>query len=90
MKLEKATDGKHKYVAVFNDGKRVAFGAFGYNDFTKTGDKEARKRYLARHKANEDWNNPKTAGALSKALLWGDSRSVNDNLRAFKRRFNID
>ena len=89
MKLEVAKDGKHKYVAVFYDGQRVPFGARGYTDFTLTGDKDARQRYIARHKSNEDWNNPRSAGALAKRLVWGDSRSVAENTRAFNRRFGL-
>lgn len=87
MKLEKATDNKHKFVAVFKDGKRVAFGKHLADDFTITGDEDARRRYLARHKPNENWENPRTAGALSKWLLWGASTSLAENLRTFKNRF---
>jgi hypothetical protein len=90
MKLEVAKDGKHKYVAVFDDGKRVPFGARGYDDFTKTADQDQRARYLARHRASEDWNDPHTPASLSRWILWGQSRSIQDNLRAFKRRFNMD
>lgn len=89
MELHKATDGTHKYVAVFADGKRVPFGAVGYQDYTQHHDKVRRARYLMRHKSRESWSNPKTAGALSRWLLWGDSTSVEANLRAFKRRFSL-
>ena len=89
MNLERATDGKHKWVAVFEDGKRVSFGAKGYQDYTQHGDKLRRANYLSRHKTGESWSNPKTAGALSRWILWGDSTSLDANVKAFKRRFSL-
>jgi hypothetical protein len=89
MKLIRANDGKHKYIAEFNDGKRVSFGAVGYDDYTITHDKEQRARYIKRHSAHENFNDPKTAGALSRWILWGDSTSVLANKRAYENKFNV-
>jgi hypothetical protein len=89
MKLTPSTDGVHKYVAEFDDGTKTRFGAAGMDDYTKTQDKDQRLRYLMRHRKNENWNNPKSAGALSRWILWGDSTSIAENLAAFKRRFNL-
>ena len=89
MELHRATDGKHKWVAVFADGKRVSFGAVGYKDYTQHHDKLRRANYLSRHRSSESWNDPRTAGALSRWILWGDSTSLEANLRAFKRRFSL-
>jgi hypothetical protein len=88
MKLIPSTDGIHKYVAEFDDGTKTKFGASGYQDYTQPPhDKERRMLYLIRHKKNENWNNPKSAGALSRWILWGDSTSIATNLAAYKRRF---
>jgi len=76
-----------KYRAVFSDGKKVDFGASGMDDYTKTHDKEQRQRYLSRHRGNEQWSNPRTAGALSRWILWGESTSLQQNIADFKRRF---
>ena len=46
-------DGK-KYFIITNTGKRVYFGATGYEDFTTHKDEERKQRYIARHKKNED------------------------------------
>ena len=81
-----------KYDAFFEtDGrtKKVSFGARGMSDYTQHHDKERRQRYLDRHRANENWNQPDTAGSLSKHLLWGESTSFRENLSAFKRKFNL-
>jgi len=84
-------EGK-KYVAEFlmDSGrtKHVHFGASGYTDYTLGATHEQREHYRTRHK-KEDWTNPTTAGALSRFILWGDSRNLQMNIRAFKSRFNL-
>ena len=94
ISIKKDTDGKHKMLAVFknketNRNKTVHFGAVGYDDYTKTGNKEQRERYLARHSKREDFNNPTTAGALSANILWGSSTSIEQNIKAFKKKFKL-
>ena len=86
MKLTRATDGVHKWVAEFSDGTKTKFGATGMDDYTITHDKDQRLRYLMRHRKNENWNNPKSAGALSRWILWGDSTSIEQNLKAYERK----
>jgi len=81
-------EGK-KLRALFDDGTHTDFGAAGMDDYTKTHDKDQRMRYLTRHSKNENWRNPKSAGALSRFILWGDSTSIEANLAAYKRRFNL-
>ena len=81
-----------KYVALFDDNgrsKTIHFGSKGMDDYTLTRNKEQRERYLTRHRANEDWNKPDSAGALSRWILWGDSTSINKNIAVFKKRFNL-
>jgi hypothetical protein len=89
MELHRATDGKHKWTAEFSDGTRVSFGAKGYQDYTQHHNPLRRENYLSRHRTTENWRNPKTAGALSRWILWGDSTSLEANVRAFKRRFSL-
>ena len=89
MKLERATDSKHKWVAVFDDGTRTPFGYAGMQDYTQHHDKLRRANYLSRHRSRESWNNPKTAGSLSRWILWGDSTSLQTNLAAFRKRFSV-
>lgn len=57
-KIYYARDGTHKYEALV-----------GYEDFLTHGNEERRKRYLARHKARENWNKP-SPGRYSARLLW--------------------
>jgi hypothetical protein len=87
MGLTVSPNPAKKYRYTFSDGKHTDFGSKGMDDYTKTKDKEQRARYLTRHRANEDWNNPRSAGSLSKHILWGDSTSIQTNLASFKRKF---
>jgi hypothetical protein len=89
MKLSRATDGKHKWVAEFKDGTHTKFGAVGMDDYTKTHDTAQRDRYRTRHKKDLETNDPKRAGFLSYYILWGDSTDIHSNLRAYQRRFNV-
>lgn len=87
VSLTRARDGKKKWIATFDDGKKTKFGAFGSNDYTITGDKEARRLYRLRHKSDLDTNDPTRAGYLSWFLLWGDSTNISENLKAYNNRF---
>jgi hypothetical protein len=75
IRMSRSDKPKKKYYALFkrkdNDReKRVYFGSAGMSDFTKHKDEERKKRYDARHKARENWNDPLTAGYWAKRILW--------------------
>jgi ABC-type sulfate transport system substrate-binding protein len=92
IKVEKVSDGKHKYQAIFdNDGrqKTTKFGASGMDDYTITGNKEQRDRYRQRHEKDLKTGDPTRAGFLSRYLLWGDSTSLQTNVASYKKRFNL-
>ena len=59
-----------KYYIITNTGKRVYFGAVGYEDFTTHKDEERKQRYIVRHKKNEDWTDINTPGFWSYHYLW--------------------
>jgi ABC-type sulfate transport system substrate-binding protein len=92
VKVEKISDGKHKYQAVFdNDGrqKTTKFGSSGMDDYTITKDTEQRERYRKRHAKDLKTGDPTRAGFLSYYLLWGDSTSLQTNVASYKKRFNL-
>lgn len=93
VKIIKSDNPKKKYMAIFdidNKKKTIHFGSAGMSDYTMNKDNERRKRYLDRHRKNENWNNPLTAGALSRWILWGDSTSIEQNIKNFKKKFGFD
>ena len=91
--IKKSDKAGKKLVAVFtrDNGrtKKTYFGQAGAPDYTITKDKAQRTRYLDRHRKNENWSNPESAGALSRWILWGPSTSRQENIRSFKKRFNL-
>jgi hypothetical protein len=89
MEIRNAEDGKHKYTAIFSNPKQtIHFGDINYQDYTQHKNLLRAKSYVNRHSKNEDWNNPRTAGALSYWLLW-HSPSFSNNLKTFSKRFKI-
>jgi hypothetical protein len=59
------------------------------DDYTITKDKEQRDRYRERHKKDLKTGDPSRAGYLSYYLLWGDSTSLQMNIEAYKKKFNL-
>ena len=86
--IMKSSRKNKKYMAMFKDGKVVHFGDTRYEDFTVHKDEERKRLYLLRHKKNEDWNNPYSAGSLSRYILW-NKPTINDSVEDFKKRFNL-
>tara|TARA_R110000822_G_scaffold294125_1_gene416157 strand:- start:1200 stop:1511 length:312 start_codon:yes stop_codon:yes gene_type:complete len=103
MKLEKVikSDAKNKkFTAIFcmcngksnccdKEKKKVHFGSKGMDDYTIKKDKEQRDRYRTRHKKDLETKDPTRAGYLSYYLLWGDSTSLQENIKDYKKRFNL-
>ena len=91
VQLKKSDVSGKKYTAVFYDDDRkkiktTHFGSAGMSDYTKHKDDERKQRYLDRHRANENWSDYKSAGSLSKNILWNKtsvSASYNDYLKKF-------
>ena len=82
-----------KMMAKFKDKKTgrestTHFGASGYKDWTAGATPEQRKNYRNRHKG-DNLTNPRSAGALSYYILWGNSSSKRENIASYKRRFNL-
>lgn len=68
----------------------VHFGATGYSDYTLHKDKDRKKRYIQRHRSNENWNKSgiHTAGFWSRWILW-NCPSLQASIRDTEHRFNI-
>lgn len=97
LRVTKTGKAYPAYKAVFRwpDGhtRTTSFGT-NSNFVSEKGDKTEADRaaYIKRHaaqKSRQDHNNPFTAGALSRHLLWGKSRSLRENLANFKRKFRL-
>ena len=89
ISISNSTRKEKKMVAKFDDGSATHFGLKGSSTYLDNKDDAKRSAYLKRHKANEQWNNPKTAGSLSKHILWGETTSLQANIKSFKKKFNL-
>jgi len=98
LEIVPAHDGVHKYKAVFlkDSGRKqtTKFGAEGYKDFIQYNkeDKdlaaEHKSLYLSRHRKTEHWDQPMTAGALSRWVLWNEP-TLQSSIADFRRRFSL-
>ena len=89
--IKKSNLPEKKMVAVFYDKektKTIHFGQAGASDYTIHKDSERKQRYITRHEKNENWNNPMTAGALSKYILW-NKPTLQESIKDFKKKFNL-
>ena len=93
LKLETSPNPEKKLRATFKTDsgreKHTDFGAKGMDDYTLTKDKEQRKRYRTRHAKDLETGDPTRAGLLSYYILWGPTTSRQENLRLYKKRFNL-
>ena len=92
-RIEPSPIAGKKLRAIFYDKdadkvKHTDFGATGYDDFTKTGDKEQRERYRTRHAKDLQTDDPTKAGFLSYYILW-NKPTIAGSVRDYKSRFNM-
>ena len=89
LSIQKSPLKNKKLRAYFNDNTHIDFGASGYTDYLQNNqDSNRKKLYINRHKARENWNNPKSAGALSRFILW-NKKTLNESILDYKKRFNL-
>lgn len=91
IKIVKSTKHDKKLMAVFEKNgreKTVHFGSAGMSDFHLHKNSARKQRYLDRHRKNENWNNPASAGCLSRYILWNKT-SLRASIADYKRRFHF-
>jgi hypothetical protein len=89
--LIEVSDRKGKrFKATFANGKVVHFGAKGGSTYIDHKDKTKRENYIKRHAVRENFDDPYSAGSLSRWLLWGDFTSLEKNHKAFMKKYNVN
>lgn len=91
--IKKSHRKDKKFDAVFETPqgrtKVTPFGAAGMSDYTKHKNKTRKQRYLNRHSGmGEHWNDPTTAGSLSRFVLW-NKKTLKASIADYKRRFHL-
>jgi hypothetical protein len=97
ISIQKSPNPTKKYRARFlKDGRIIHtdFGSKGMMDFIEYSKQDpelakARKSlYLTRHRKREHWEDPTSAGSLSRHILWNYD-TFDKSLEAFKNRFHL-
>ena len=68
--------------------KKVHFGQKGSSTYIDHRDEKKKDAYIARHKVNENFNNPMSAGSLSRFILWNKT-TLSASIADFKKRFKL-
>ena len=94
VEISKSSAKNKKLTAVFydNEGKKIKtvnFGDSRYSDYLQHKDKERRERYRKRHSVYLKGRGYDTAAHLSYWILWGDSSSLQTNINAYKKKYNL-
>ena len=91
--ISKSTKAGKKLMAKFTADtgrvKTVHFGSAGMDDYTKTKDKDQRRRYRQRHKKDLLTKDPTRAGYLAFHILWGPSTNLKENITSYKKRYGF-
>jgi hypothetical protein len=90
MKVQfyKSEKPEKRMKAVFDEKKTVHFGSEGASTFLEHRDTKIKRAWIARHKVREKWNDPMTAGALSRWILW-NKPSLEESINDYKQKFNL-
>lgn len=99
LSIKPSDKATKKYVATFcmcdgptkccdKERKKVNFGARGSSTFLDHKDEKKRLAYVARHRVNENFNDPLSAGSLSRYILWNKT-TLSASISDFKKRFNL-
>ena len=89
--FKKSTNAKKKYMVIIESDKRkktIHFGAAGMSDYTIHHDDARKQRYINRHKKNENFNDPFTAGFWALNILW-NKKTIQSSLRDTSRRYGL-
>ena len=83
--ISKSSNKNKKYDARIDGRKTISFGSAQHSDFTKHKDPERKQRYIDRHKKNENWSDPTTAGYLSRWILWAKP-TIEESIKDLNKR----
>jgi|DEB0MinimDraft_6_1074348.scaffolds.fasta_scaffold64868_2 hypothetical protein len=82
---------KEKNACRGENHKNVSFGDPTATTYVDGASEQKKAAYIARHSKvkGEDFNKPQTPGSLAFHLLWGSYRSLRENIKSFKKKFNL-
>ena len=87
VKIVKSNQKNKRFMAIFSDGKKTHFGQEGGSTYIDHHSVNKRFNYLKRHDVNEDWDDPYKASTFAAYLLWGNNKTLKENIRDFNKVF---
>lgn len=84
--ITKSKKKDKKFDAIVDGKKTISFGQKNASDYTQHKDIDRKQRYLNRHKKNENWNDPKTAGFYATHVLW-NKPSLRSSVADINKQF---
>tara|TARA_E500000318_G_scaffold28651_1_gene28749 strand:+ start:174 stop:464 length:291 start_codon:yes stop_codon:yes gene_type:complete len=93
LSVKKSSNKGKEFVAEFSDGKKVHFGTGSNFVLNPKKSVKDRQNYIKRHSMNplekDALKNYRSPARLSMDLLWGDSRNLETNIRAYKKKYRL-
>ena len=87
MEIYESKRKDKRFMAIIK-GKKYHFGLKTGNTYIDHKDKKKRENYIKRHEVRENWDTI-NAGSLSRYLLWGNSTSLDKNIKDYMKKFNL-
>jgi len=93
VEIKKSVLPTKRYGATFTrkngKTKTINFGSINGQTYVDGAGEKIKEDYMARHSIRENWEDPLSAGALSKHILWGDSDNISKNVVAYRKEFGF-
>jgi len=88
--LKKSNRKAKRFVMIMPSlNHRHDFGSDVGKTFIDHGDEKKKAAWVARHKQDKGWDNPHSGIFFSKSLLWGESKSLKENIKALEKKLKV-
>ena len=65
------------------------FGGKGARTYVSGRTDKEKAAWIARHRNDKNWDNFHSAIFMSRSLLWGPHKSLNDNIKDYERKYDV-
>ena len=83
LEVIKSNRKNKKFIAVFSNNSKIQFGLDSGSTYIDHHNILKRFNYLKRHEVNENWDDPYKAETLNAYLLWGNNKTLKENIKDF-------
>lgn len=83
LEVIKSNRKNKRFIAVFSNNSKIHFGLDSGSTYIDHHNILKRFNYLKRHDVNENWDDPYKTRTLSAYLLWGNNKTLKENIKDF-------